>query len=76
MDTITFLDADSIDEQTVWTKGSKSGAAGHCVELATVAGGIALRHSKAPQQGAFLYTQQEISAFVQGAKDGEFDHLI
>ena len=37
---------------------------------------VALRHSKAPQQGAFLFSHADMTAFVQGAKDGDFDHLI
>ena len=71
----TFLEAADIAEQTTWTKSSRSGAAGHCVELAEVGGSVALRHSKAPAQGAFLFTNGEMAAFVRGAKDGEFDQF-
>ncbi|MET0494994.1 MAG: DUF397 domain-containing protein [Actinoplanes sp.] len=53
-----------------------SGSAGHCVETAAVPGGVALRHSKDPERGAFLYTTPEMTAFVHGAKDGEFDHYL
>lgn len=74
--TKTFLDAADIPEGAEFVKSSRSGAAGHCVELAEMGGGIALRHSKAPQQGAFLFSGGEMSAFVEGAKNGEFDHLI
>jgi hypothetical protein len=66
----TFLEAADIAPQTVWTKSGRSGAAGHCVELAEVGGGVALRHSKAPGQGAFVFSREEIGAFVAGAKAG------
>ena len=72
----TFLESADFVPQTVWTKSGRSGAAGHCVELAEVGGSVALRHSKAPRQGAFLFSREEIGAFVLGAKDGDFDHLI
>jgi Domain of unknown function (DUF397) len=60
----------------VWVKSTRSGAAGHCVETAEVKGGVALRHSKDPERGAFLFTTEEMSAFVHGVKAGEFDHLL
>jgi hypothetical protein len=72
----TFLEAADIAPETTWFKSGRSGAAGHCVELAEVRHSVALRHSRAPGQGAFLYSREEISAFIQGAKDGDFDHLI
>lgn len=71
----TFLESPDIAPDTVWTKSGRSGAAGHCVELAEVGGNVALRHSKAPAQGAFVFSHAEIAAFVQGVKDGDFDHL-
>lgn len=76
MESTTFLDAQDIPEGTVFQKGSRSGAAGHCVEVAAVADGVALRHSKDQGRGAFLFTREEMGAFVQGAKDGEFDDLV
>ncbi len=73
----TFLEYTEIAPGTVWTKSGRSGAAGHCVELAAVpSGNIALRQSTAPERGAFLYSREEIRAFVLGAKDGDFDHLM
>ena len=72
----TFLASADLTSKTAWIKSGRSGAAGHCVELAEMDGHVALRHSKAPQQGAFLFSHAEMTAFVQGAKDGDFDHLI
>jgi hypothetical protein len=72
----TYLFAADVKPETVWTKSRRSGAAGHCVELAQVNGAVALRHSKAIEQGALLFSREEMGAFLQGAKDGEFDHLV
>lgn len=49
--------------------------AGACVELARIDDMIALRDSKNPDV-CLMYTLAEIDAFVDGAKRGEFDHLI
>jgi hypothetical protein len=39
-------------------------------------GQIAVRNSRFPDGPVLVYTQGEIAAFVAGAKDGEFDHLL
>ena len=58
-----------------WIKARKSVATGACVELAPDRGDILLRHSRNP--GVLLrYSVAEIDAFLDGAKRGEFDHLI
>jgi hypothetical protein len=60
-----------------WTKSSYSGAVGNCVEVAALAGGdIAMRNSRFPDGPALVYTRAEITAFLAGAKDGEFDDFI
>jgi hypothetical protein len=47
------------------------------VELAALPNGeIAMRNSRFPGGPVLLYTQAEITAFLAGAKDGEFDHLL
>lgn len=46
-------------------------------ELAALPGGsVAMRNSRDPDGPALIYTQAEIEAFIDGAKDGDFDHLI
>jgi hypothetical protein len=35
-----------------------------------------MRNSRFPEGPALVYTRAEITAFVLGAKDGEFDDLI
>jgi hypothetical protein len=60
----------------VWIKASKSYSNGACVELAS--GGaekIFLRDSKNPDV-LLSYSPAEIDAFLDGAKRGEFDHLV
>lgn len=60
-----------------WIKSSHSNAEGNCVEVAVLAGGrIAMRNSRDPEGPALVYTPAEVAAFVAGAKDGEFDHLL
>ena len=61
-----------------WQKSARSNPSGNCVELAVLPGGagIAVRNSRDPDGPALVYTLQEIRAFILGAKDGDFDHLI
>jgi hypothetical protein len=58
-----------------WIKASRSAALNACVELAPCGDMIALRDSKDPSVMLRL-THLEISAFIDGAKRGEFDHLV
>lgn len=61
-----------------WQKAGRSNPSGNCVELAGLPGGdeIAVRNSRDPEGPALIYTIAEISAFVHGARDGDFDNLI
>jgi hypothetical protein len=60
-----------------WRKSRRSGAVGNCVEVARLANGdIAVRNSRFPDGPALVYTQAEITAFVGGVKDGEFDDMV
>jgi hypothetical protein len=57
-----------------WRKSSRSTACGNnCVEVAFLDDGVAVRDSKTPDGPALRFTQAEWAAFVEGAKDGEFD---
>ena len=60
-----------------WQKSQHSNPNGACVELATLpTGEIAMRNSRFPAGPALVYTRAEITAFLAGAKDGEFDHIV
>jgi hypothetical protein len=60
-----------------WQKSKHSNPNGACVEVAHLANGeIAVRNSRFPAGPALVYTRAEIAAFLTGAKDGEFDHVI
>ena len=60
-----------------WQKSKYSNPNGACVEVAHLANGeIAVRNSRFPAGPALVYTRAEIAAFLAGAKDGEFDHVI
>ena len=60
-----------------WQKSKFSNPNGACVEVAHLSTGeIAVRNSRFPSGPALVYTKAEIAAFLAGAKDNEFDHLI
>ena len=60
-----------------WQKSWHSNPNGACVELAALASGeFAMRNSRFPTGPVLLYTRAEITAFLAGAKDGEFDCLL
>jgi len=60
-----------------WRKSRYSGAVGNCVEVANLdSGEIAVRNSRFPNGPALVYTQDELAAFIAGAKDGEFDDVV
>ena len=44
-----------------------------CVMVATKAEGVAIRDSKDPDKGTLFFSNDEWSAFLGGAKAGEFD---
>ncbi|GIJ47208.1 DUF397 domain-containing protein [Virgisporangium aliadipatigenens] len=61
-------------DNAVWQKSSRSGPySDNCVEIAFVDGAIAMRDSKHPTGPVLVFTPAEWDAFVEGAKDGEFD---
>jgi Domain of unknown function (DUF397) len=58
-----------------WRKARLSTTNGSCVEIASAAGKVAVRDSKDPSGPVLVYTPAEFSAFLDGAKKGEFDDL-
>ena len=39
-------------------------------------GSVAVRNSRDPEGPALIYTRDEIVAFIEGVKDGDFDGLL
>jgi len=57
-----------------WKKSSKSGTnSGSCVEVRHHDGAIQVRDSKDRSGPVLRFTAREWTAFIGGAKDGEFD---
>jgi hypothetical protein len=58
-----------------WLKAQRSTGNGQCVEIAvtTDMSKIAMRDSKDPYGPILVYTPNEFSAFLDGARNGEFD---
>ncbi|MFF2189641.1 DUF397 domain-containing protein [Streptomyces sp. NPDC058155] len=59
-----------------WVKSRKSEANGTCVEAVKLPQGrVALRNSTDPSGPALVFTAAEVDAFLDGAKNGEFDRF-
>jgi hypothetical protein len=60
-----------------WRKSRLSSAQGNCVEAARLARGqVAVRNSRHPEGPALIFSDGEVRAFLEGVKDGDFDHLL
>jgi Domain of unknown function (DUF397) len=63
-------------DPTQWVKATASGSNGNCVEMRQFAGVIEVRDTKAHGVGPSLrLTAAEFSTWIEGAKNGTFDHL-
>jgi hypothetical protein len=71
-----YVIPDATNLNVQWQKASASGANGDCVEFARLGdGSTAVRHSKAPNGPALVFSRSEIAAMLDGARAGEFDHF-
>ena len=63
--------------ETPWVKASRSVTGRGCVEHRRVGDTVEVRDTKDRGQGPTLrFTPAEFAAWLDGAKKGEFDHLI
>jgi Domain of unknown function (DUF397) len=64
------------DVSTPWIKASRSDEQGSCVEQRRNDGMIEVRDSKDRSGPTLRFTSTEFAAWVDGARTGEFDHLL
>ena len=63
---------DSVASSLVWRK-SKASEAGNCVEVAFSDESVHIRHSQSPSGPTLSFSPPEWTAFLEGARGGEFD---
>jgi hypothetical protein len=56
-----------------WRKSTRSGAAGHCVEIAEARPAVLVRDSKDATGPVLRFGANEWKGFVAGVRNGEFD---
>jgi hypothetical protein len=60
----------------IWRKATTSNPKGECIQLAaTTDGNVAMRNSRDPHGPVLYFTKAEVAAFLDGAKNMEFDDL-
>ena len=61
------------DADLTWRKSTRSGAAGHCVEVAAVPSTVLVRDSKNVTGPVLAFGDPEWAGFIAGVRAGEFD---
>jgi hypothetical protein len=61
---------------TEWIKAGRSSSGGQCVEVRRHGGMIEIRDSKDRSGPVLRFTGPEWDAFLDGARNAEFDHLL
>nr|WP_127546401.1 DUF397 domain-containing protein [Actinoplanes sp. OR16] len=56
-----------------WRKSSRSGAAGHCVEVANAPAAVLVRDSKDVTGPVLTFGTGDWTGFIAGIRAGEFD---
>lgn len=59
-----------------WIKAQASMNASECVEMARGVNGVDVRDSKDPSGPVLHRTEAEFATWLDGAKRGEYDHLL
>lgn len=63
-------------EGATWRKARASDAFNNCVEIARLVDGeVAFRNSRFPDGPALVFTRDEVEAFLDGARGGEFNSM-
>jgi Domain of unknown function (DUF397) len=58
-----------------WVKAKKSAYDGNCVQVGRIRNEVRVRNSRDPEGPQLVFTKAEFNAFLEGAKNGEFDGL-
>ena len=61
------------DADLIWRKSTRSGAAGHCVEVANVPSTVLVRDSKDAAGPVLAFGATDWAGFIAGIRAGEFD---
>lgn len=59
--------------ELTWRKSTRSGAAGHCVEIAETPAAVLVRDSKDADGAVLRFDMPGWAGFVAGVRAGEFD---
>jgi len=61
------------DAILTWRKSTRSGAAGHCVEVANAPAAVLVRDSKNIGGPVLAFATTDWTGFISGVRAGEFD---
>jgi hypothetical protein len=61
----------TLPHAAAWRKSRYSNPSGNCVEAAGLAGGVALRDSRSPDDPALVFTSATWDTFVRGMKGSD-----
>jgi hypothetical protein len=61
------------DANLTWRKSTRSGAAGHCVEVANGTAVVLVRDSKDATGPVLAFAGPDWTGFIAGVRAGEFD---